>query len=98
MAFSDNFLEMDYDLSKILFIATANNLSTIHPALRDRMEIIDLSGYLREEKFEIAKRHLIPKQLKEHGLTSKDVTFSKDMVMRVIDDYTREAGVRNIVL
>ena len=96
MAFSDNFLEMDYDLSKVLFIATANNLSTIHPALRDRMEIIDLSGYLREEKFEIAKRHLIPKQLKEHGLTSKDVTFSKDMVMRVIDDYTREAGVRNL--
>ena len=96
MAFFDNFLEMDYDLSKVLFIATANNLSTIHPALRDRMEIIDLSGYLREEKFEIAKRHLIPKQLKEHGLTSKDVTFSKDMVMRVIDDYTREAGVRNL--
>ena len=96
MAFSDNFLEMDYDLPKVLFIATANNLSTIHPALRDRMEIIDLSGYLREEKFEIAKRHLIPKQLKEHGLTSKDVTFSKDMVMRVIDDYTREAGVRNL--
>ena len=96
MAFSDNFLEMDYDLSKVLFIATANNLSTIHSALRDRMEIIDLSGYLREEKFEIAKRHLIPKQLKEHGLTSKDVTFSKDMVMRIIDDYTREAGVRNL--
>ena len=96
MAFSDNFLEMDYDLSKVLFIATANSLSTIHPALRDRMEIIDLSGYLREEKFEIAKRHLIPKQLKEHGLTSKDVTFSKEMVMKVIDDYTREAGVRNL--
>ena len=96
MAFSDNFLEMDYDLSKVLFIATANSLSTIHPALRDRMEIIDLSGYLREEKFEIAKRHLIPKQLKEHGLTSKDVTFPKEMVMKVIDDYTREAGVRNL--
>lgn len=96
MAFSDNFLEMDYDLSKVLFIATANNLSTIHPALRDRMEIIDLNGYLREEKYEIAKRHLIPKQLKEHGLTSKDVTFSKEMVMKVIDDYTREAGVRNL--
>ena len=96
MAFSDNFLEMDYDLSKVLFIATANSLSTIHPALRDRMEIIDLSGYLREEKYEITKRHLIPKQLKEHGLTSKDVTFPKDMVMKVIDDYTREAGVRNL--
>ena len=96
MAFADNFLEMDYDLSKVLFIATANNLATIHPALRDRMEIIDLSGYLREEKFEIAKRHLIPKQLKEHGLTSKDVTFSKEMVMKIIDDYTREAGVRTL--
>ena len=96
MAFADNFLEMDYDLSKVLFIATANNLSTIHPALRDRMEIIDLSGYLREEKYEIAKRHLIPKQLKEHGLTSKDVTFSKEMVMKIIDDYTREAGVRTL--
>ncbi len=96
MAFSDNFLEMDYDLSKVLFIATANNLATIHPALRDRMEIIDLSGYLREEKYEIAKRHLIPKQLKEHGLTSKDVTLSKDIVMKIIDDYTREAGVRNL--
>ncbi len=96
MAFADNFIEMDYDLSKVLFIATANNLATIHPALRDRMEIIDLSGYLREEKFEIAKRHLIPKQLKEHGLTSKDVTFSKEMVMKIIDDYTREAGVRTL--
>ena len=96
MAFADNFLEMDYDLSKVLFIATANNLATIHPALRDRMEIIDLSGYLREEKYEIAKRHLIPKQLKEHGLTSKDVTFSKEMVMKIIDDYTREAGVRTL--
>ena len=71
-AFYDNFIELDYDLSKILFIATANNLATIHPALRDRMEIIDLSGYLREEKYEIAKRHLIPKQMKEHGLDNRD--------------------------
>ena len=94
--FYDNFLELDYDLSKILFIATANTLSTIHPALRDRMEIIDLSGYLREEKFEIAKRHLIPKQLKEHGMDSKQITFPKDIVMQIIDDYTREAGVRNL--
>lgn len=94
--FYDNFLELDYDLSKILFIATANNLSTIHPALRDRMEIIDLSGYLREEKFEIAKRHLIPKQMKEHGLESKQIAFPKDVVMHIIDDYTREAGVRNL--
>ena len=95
-AFYDNFIELDYDLSKILFIATANNLATIHPALRDRMEIIDLSGYLREEKYEIAKRHLIPKQMKEHGLDSKQIAFSKDIVMHIIDDYTREAGVRNL--
>jgi ATP-dependent Lon protease len=95
-AFYDNFIELDYDLSKILFIATANNLSTIHPALRDRMEIIDLSGYLREEKYEIAKRHLIPKQMKEHGLDAKQIVFPKDIVMHIIDDYTREAGVRNL--
>ena len=95
-AFYDNFIELDYDLSKILFIATANNLATIHPALRDRMEIIDLSGYLREEKYEIAKRHLIPKQMKEHGLDSKQIAFPKDIVMHIIDDYTREAGVRNL--
>ena len=94
--FYDNFIELDYDLSKILFIATANNLATIHPALRDRMEIIDLSGYLREEKYEIAKRHLIPKQMKEHGLDNKQITFPKDIVMHIIDDYTREAGVRNL--
>lgn len=94
--FYDNFLELDYDLSKILFIATANNLSTIHPALRDRMEIIDLSGYLREEKYEIAKRHLIPKQLQEHGLKSTEINFPKDVVMQIIDNYTREAGVRNL--
>ena len=95
-AFYDNFIELDYDLSKILFIATANNLATIHPALRDRMEIIDLSGYLREEKYEIAKRHLIPKQMKEHGLDSKQIAFPKEIVMRIIEDYTREAGVRNL--
>jgi ATP-dependent Lon protease len=94
--FYDNFMELDYDLSKILFIATANTLSTIHPALRDRMEIIDLNGYLREEKYEIAKRHLIPKQLKEHGMDSKQIVFSKEIVMQIIDDYTREAGVRNL--
>lgn len=94
--FYDNFLELDYDLSKILFIATANNLSTIHPALRDRMEIIDLSGYLREEKYEITKRHLIPKQLQEHGLKTTEINFPKDVVMQIIDNYTREAGVRNL--
>ncbi|MCR5646229.1 MAG: endopeptidase La [Bacteroidales bacterium] len=94
--FYDNFMELDYDLSKILFIATANTLSTIHPALRDRMEIIDINGYLREEKYEIAKRHLIPKQLKEHGMTAQQIAFPKDIVMQIIDDYTREAGVRNL--
>ena len=94
--FNDNFIELDYDLSKVMFIATANNLQTIHPALRDRMEIIDLNGYLREEKYEIAKRHLIPKQLMEHGLKSKDVTFSESIIYKIIDDYTREAGVRNL--
>ena len=94
--FYDNFMELDYDLSKILFIATANTISTIHPALRDRMEIIDINGYLREEKYEIAKRHLIPKQLKEHGMDATQITFPKDIVMRIIDDYTREAGVRNL--
>ena len=94
--FYDNFIELDYDLSKILFIATANNLATIHPALRDRMEIIELSGYLREEKYEIAKRHLVPKQMKEHGLDNSKIIFPKDIVMHIIDDYTREAGVRNL--
>jgi len=94
--FNDNFIELDFDLSKVMFIATANNLQTIHPALRDRMEIIDLNGYLREEKYEIARRHLIPKQLKEHGLKAKDVVFSEEIVYKIIDDYTREAGVRSL--
>ncbi|NVO18356.1 MAG: endopeptidase La [Bacteroidetes bacterium] len=93
-AFYDNFLEVEYDLSKVMFIATANNLSTVHPALRDRMEIIDLSGYLLEEKIEIARRHLVPKQLKEHGLGSRSITFSKSILQRLIEDYTRESGVR----
>ncbi len=96
IAFYDNYLEVEYDLSKILFIATANTLSTIHPALRDRMEIIELSGYLMEEKVEIAKRHLIPKQLKEHGVTKDQVKFSKKIIEILIDDYTREAGVRTL--
>lgn len=94
ISFYDNFLEIEYDLSKVMFIATANTLSTIHPALRDRMEIIDLSGYLIEEKIEIAKRHLIPKQLKEHGMTAKTVTFPKATLEKLIEDYTRESGVR----
>ena len=93
-AFYDNFLEVDYDLSKIMFIATANTLSTIHPALRDRMEVIDLSGYIVEEKIEIAKRHLIPKQLEAHGIKKSQLTFSKAILERIIQDYTRESGVR----
>ncbi len=95
-SFYDNFLEMDYDLSKIMFVATANNLGTVHPALRDRMEVIDLSGYLVEEKVQIAKKHLIPKQLSEHGLRTKQVEFSKNIIEGIIEDYTREAGVRTL--
>lgn len=93
-AFHDNYLEVDYDLSRIMFIATANGLNTIHPALRDRMEIVDLSGYLKEEKTEIAKRHLIPKQLSEHGVKKKQLTFNNEIIQQIIEDYTREAGVR----
>lgn len=96
VAFYDNFLELDYDLSKVMFIATANTLSTIHPALRDRMEIIDLSGYIIEEKIEIAIRHLIPKQLEEHGVKKNQVQFSSKAIERIIDDYTRESGVREL--
>lgn len=94
--FSDNFLEVDYDLSKVLFIATANTLDTIQPALRDRMEIIEITGYTLEEKIEIAIKHLVPKQLKEHGLKLSDVKFSKKAVSRIIDSYTRESGVRSL--
>ena len=92
--FHDNYLEVDYDLSKVMFIATANTLSTVHPALRDRMEIIDLTGYLLEEKIEIAKRHLIPKQLEEHGVKKEQLSFGKKVLEAIIEDYTREAGVR----
>ncbi len=94
--FKDNYLEVEYDLSKILFIATANSLDTIQPPLRDRMEIIEVSGYTLEEKVEIAKNHLIPKQREEHGLTAKDVTFDPKAIIKVIDHYTRESGVRNL--
>lgn len=94
--FYDNFLEIEYDLSRVLFIATANSLSNVHPALRDRMEIIEINGYLHEEKKEIAKRHLIPKQLKEHGLTKKDINFTSEALDLIINDYTRESGVRNL--
>jgi ATP-dependent Lon protease len=92
--FYDNFLEVDYDLSNIMFIATANTLSTIHPALRDRMEIIDLSGYIVEEKIEIARKHLIPRQLEGHGLKPAQLSFSKEVLEKLIQDYTRESGVR----
>lgn len=95
-SFKDNYLEVDYDLSKVLFIATANALDTIQPALRDRMEIIDVSGYTLEEKVEIAKKHLIPKQKKEHGLAQDQILFMKDAIAKLINDYTRESGVRNL--
>jgi len=92
--FYDNFLELDFDLSNVMFIATANTLSTVQPALRDRMEIIDISGYIVEEKIEIAKRHLLPKQLKEHGVNKKQVDFSAKVIENMIENYTRESGVR----
>jgi ATP-dependent Lon protease len=94
--FGDNYLEVEYDLSKILFIATANSLDTIHPALRDRMEVIEITGYTLEEKIEIAMKHLIPKQLKEHGLKSAHVKFTRQAVAKIINSYTRESGVRSL--
>jgi ATP-dependent Lon protease len=94
--FNDNFLEVEYDLSKVLFIATANALDTIQPALRDRMEIIEITGYTLEEKVEIAVRHLVPKQLKEHGLKASQVKLSRKIIAKVIESYTRESGVRNL--
>ncbi len=94
--FHDNYLEVNYDLSKVMFIATANTLNTIHPALRDRMEIIDLSGYLLEEKIEIARRHLVPKQLDEHGVKKSQLSFPREIIRKIISDYTREAGVRTL--
>lgn len=94
--FYDNFLEMGYDLSKVMFIATSNNLQAIQPALRDRMEVIKMSGYTIEEKVEIARQHLWPKQLKEHGLTSKDLTIGKKQLERIVEGYTRESGVRGL--
>ncbi|MDA3868274.1 MAG: endopeptidase La [Salinivirgaceae bacterium] len=95
-SFHDNFLELDYDLSKVLFIATANTVGDIHPALRDRMEMIEVSGYLLEEKVEIAIRHLIPQQLENHGLTDKQLVFSKEVLTHIVDNYTRESGVRTL--
>jgi len=95
-AFYDNFLEMGYDLSKVMFIATSNNMQTIQPALKDRMEVIKMSGYTIEEKVEIARQHLFPKQLKEHGLTAKDVTIGKRQLEKIVEGYTRESGVRGL--
>jgi ATP-dependent Lon protease len=95
-AFYDNFLEMGYDLSKVMFIATSNTMNTIQPALKDRMEIIKMSGYTIEEKVEIAKKHLVSKQLKEHGLTSKDLTIGKKQLEKIVEGYTRESGVRGL--
>ncbi len=95
-SFNDNYLEVEYDLSKVLFIATANSLDTIQPALRDRMEVIEITGYTVEEKLQIAIKHLVPKQLKEHGLTSKDVKFTKQGLLKIVEHYTRESGVRNL--
>lgn len=94
--FGDNYLEVEYDLSKVLFIATANSLDTIHPALRDRMEVIEITGYTVEEKLQIAIHHLIPKQIGEHGLDTKKLKFSKDSILKIIEGYTRESGVRTL--
>ncbi len=95
-AFYDNFLEMGYDLSKVMFIATSNNMQAIQPALKDRMEVIKMSGYTIEEKVEIARQHLFPKQLKEHGLTNKDVVIGKKQLEKIVEGYTRESGVRGL--
>ena len=95
-SFYDNYLELEYDLSKVLFIATANNISNIQPALRDRLEVIDLSGYAVEEKIEIAKRHLLPKEKEMHGLKPESFKISETVLQKVIEDYTRESGVREL--
>jgi ATP-dependent Lon protease len=94
--FYDNYIELDYDLSKVMFIATANSLNTIHPALRDRMEIIEVNGYTVEEKVEIAKRHLLPKQIKENGLDSNMIKVGKPVLEKIVEEYTNESGVRSL--
>lgn len=94
--FHDNYVELEYDLSKVMFIATANTLNTIAPALRDRLELIEVSGYLVEEKIEIAKRHLIPKQMENHGVEEDKVTIPKEIIQYIIEHYTRESGVREL--
>lgn len=95
-AFNDHYVELDFDLSKVMFVATANSLSSIHPALRDRMEIIEVNGYTIEEKVEIAKQYLVPKQREEHGLKAKDINIKAAIIEKVIEDYTRESGVRGL--
>ena len=95
-SFHDNYLDIDYDLSDVMFITTANSVDTIQPALKDRMEMINVSGYLAEEKYEIAKNYLIPKQLEEHGLQKGQLKFEKSAVTKIIDEYTHESGVRGL--
>lgn len=94
--FYDNFLEMGFDLSKVMFIATSNNMSTIQPALRDRMEVINMTGYTIEEKVEIARKHLLPKQVEEHGISAKDINLGKKQIEKIVTGYTRESGVRGL--
>jgi ATP-dependent Lon protease len=95
-SFYDNYVETEFDLSRVMFIATANNLSSIQGPLRDRMEIIEVNGYTIEEKIEIAKRHLLPKQIEEHGITKKDITIDKKVLEKLIEEYTNESGVRGM--
>jgi ATP-dependent Lon protease len=95
-SFLDNYMEVEYDLSRVMFVATANNLDTIHPALRDRMEIIEVSGYTMEEKVQIAKKHLLPKQKLEHGLDKVAFTMTDAAIQKVVEGYTRESGVRKL--
>ena len=94
--FHDNFLDVDYDLSKVMFIATANNLNTIPGPLLDRMELIEVSGYITEEKIEIARRHLVPKELEANGMKKNDIKIPKNTLEAIIENYTRESGVREL--
>jgi len=96
VTFHDNYLDIDYDLSRVLFITTANNIGTIHSALKDRMEMIQLSGYLAEEKYHIAKDYLVPKQIEAHGLKDEQLKFGDGAIEEIIDEYTRESGVRQL--